>query len=178
MAAERDLSGGKHMEKSSSPSSARTDPHPLSAPDRDSDPRRSSSTMTTQEGPAVWKNPELDAEKAIEPVLSHSRSHASHAQATGGVLPVDPTPSPDHSEVDYPEGGLRAWLVVLGSFCGMVASFGIMNTVGTLQAYVIENQLAGYSPGAVGWIFSIYIFLAFFWSVTRSLPWLPSLTFP
>ena len=29
----------------------------------------------------------------------------------------------------YPEGGLRAWLVVFGSFCGMTASFGIMNTV-------------------------------------------------
>jgi hypothetical protein len=25
----------------------------------------------------------------------------------------------DHEETTYPEGGLRAWLVVLGSFCGM-----------------------------------------------------------
>jgi hypothetical protein len=31
-------------------------------------------------------------------------------------------------ETVYPEGGLRAWLVVLGSFCGMLASFGFMNT--------------------------------------------------
>lgn len=28
----------------------------------------------------------------------------------------------------YPEGGLRGWLVVFGSFCGMLASFGFMNT--------------------------------------------------
>ena len=28
----------------------------------------------------------------------------------------------------YPEGGLRAWLVVLGAFCGMMAAFGFMNT--------------------------------------------------
>ena len=28
----------------------------------------------------------------------------------------------------YPEGGLKAWLVVLGSFCGMMASFGFMAT--------------------------------------------------
>lgn len=33
-----------------------------------------------------------------------------------------------NSESGYPEGGLRAWLVVLGSFCGMLASFGFMNT--------------------------------------------------
>jgi len=25
----------------------------------------------------------------------------------------------DDDEISYPEGGLRAWLVVLGSFCGM-----------------------------------------------------------
>jgi hypothetical protein len=32
------------------------------------------------------------------------------------------------SDPGYPEGGLRAWLVVFGSFCGMVGSFGFMNT--------------------------------------------------
>jgi hypothetical protein len=32
------------------------------------------------------------------------------------------------SDRGYPEGGLRAWLVVFGSFCGMVGSFGFMNT--------------------------------------------------
>ena len=151
------------MEKPS-PSSARTEPHPLSDPDPDSDPRRSP-TMTGPESLAVWKAIELDAEKCIVPALGQIRSHASHVQASGGVLPVHPTPCPDDPDVDYPEGGLRAWLVVLGAFCGMVASFGIMNTVGTLQAYVMEHQLAGYSPDTVGWIFSIYIFLAFFWSV-------------
>ncbi|KAL8698591.1 MAG: hypothetical protein Q9224_001781 [Gallowayella concinna] len=65
------------------------------------------------------------------------------------------------SEVTYPEGGLRAWLVVFGSFCGMLASFGLMNIVGTFQAYLSTHQLADASPGAVGWIFSIYVFLAF-----------------
>jgi hypothetical protein len=28
----------------------------------------------------------------------------------------------------YPEGGLQAWLVVLGSFCGMLSCFGFMNS--------------------------------------------------
>jgi len=32
------------------------------------------------------------------------------------------------SERGYPEGGLRAWLVVFGSFCGMAVSFGFVNT--------------------------------------------------
>lgn len=33
----------------------------------------------------------------------------------------------------YPEGGLRAWLVVFGSFCGLVAALGLMNTIGVYQ---------------------------------------------
>ncbi|KAL8766140.1 MAG: hypothetical protein Q9209_006980 [Squamulea sp. 1 TL-2023] len=69
---------------------------------------------------------------------------------------------PEHqSEITYPEGGLRAWLVVLGSFSGMLASFGLMNTVGTFQAYLSTHQLVNQSPSAIGWIFSIYVFLAF-----------------
>lgn len=38
------------------------------------------------------------------------------------------------SESGYPEGGLRAWLVVFGSFCGMLAAFGFMNTSRPLVA--------------------------------------------
>ncbi|KAL8731976.1 MAG: hypothetical protein Q9166_003108 [cf. Caloplaca sp. 2 TL-2023] len=74
---------------------------------------------------------------------------------------VGSNPPEIQSEVTYPEGGLRAWLVVLGSFSGMLASFGLMNTIGTFQAYVSTHQLANESPSAVGWIFSIYVFLAF-----------------
>ncbi|KAI4216488.1 MAG: hypothetical protein LQ351_000977 [Letrouitia transgressa] len=66
-----------------------------------------------------------------------------------------------HAEVTYPEGGLRAWLVVLGSFCGMLASFGLMNSIGSFQTYISTHQLSHLSPGTVGWIFSIYVFLAF-----------------
>ncbi|KAL8703130.1 MAG: hypothetical protein Q9201_003689 [Fulgogasparrea decipioides] len=65
------------------------------------------------------------------------------------------------AEIAYPEGGRRAWLVVLGSFSGMVASFGLLNTIGTFQAYLSTHQLAHVSPSAVGWIFSICVFLAF-----------------
>lgn len=68
----------------------------------------------------------------------------------------------DKDEADYPEGGLRAWLVVLGSWCALTASLGIMNTLGTFQTYISSNQLADYSDGTIGWIFSLYTFLAWF----------------
>ncbi|KAK7426837.1 hypothetical protein QQZ08_006738 [Neonectria magnoliae] len=68
-------------------------------------------------------------------------------------------------EETYPEGGLQAWSVVAGSWFALFASLGLMNTLGTFQAYVLDNQLRDYSEGTVGWVFSIYTFLAFFCGV-------------
>ncbi|KAH6638730.1 major facilitator superfamily domain-containing protein [Boeremia exigua] len=67
--------------------------------------------------------------------------------------------SDDDSE--YPEGGATAWSVVLGAFCAMVPSMGLLNTVGVLQAWVSENQLHGYSESTIGWIFSAYCFFLY-----------------
>lgn len=61
----------------------------------------------------------------------------------------------------YPEGGIRAWLVVFGSFCAMFGSLGIANTLASFQAYISMNQLSNYSPEQIGWIFSLYTFLSF-----------------
>ncbi|TKA64516.1 hypothetical protein B0A55_11306 [Friedmanniomyces simplex] len=72
------------------------------------------------------------------------------------------SPTNEKNEVTYPEGGLQGWLVVLGSFSGMVAGFGLMNTIGIYQAYLTSHQLSEYSESTIGWIFSLYIFLSFF----------------
>ncbi|VUC33223.1 unnamed protein product [Clonostachys rosea] len=65
----------------------------------------------------------------------------------------------------YPEGGLQAWLVVVGSWFSLLSSLGLMNTIALFQAYVLTHQLKDYNEGTVGWIFSIYTFLAFFCGV-------------
>ncbi|KAL3450639.1 major facilitator superfamily domain-containing protein [Aspergillus insuetus] len=65
----------------------------------------------------------------------------------------------------YPEGGLEAWLVVLGAFLGLFASLGLVNTIGSFHAYLENNQLKDYSSGSVSWIFGIYAFLTFFGGV-------------
>lgn len=40
-----------------------------------------------------------------------------------------------------------------------------MNTIGIFQAYLATNQLASYDEQAIGWIFSVYVFLSFFCGV-------------
>jgi hypothetical protein len=77
----------------------------------------------------------------------------------------EPESNPQEVPVTYPEGGLEAWLVVFGCWCGIIASVGMTNVMGTYQAYLAENQLKEYNEGEIGWIFSIYTFLAFFCSI-------------
>jgi MFS family permease len=63
---------------------------------------------------------------------------------------------------DFPEGGLNAWLVVLGSWCAMVQIFGLINTSGIFESYFKTHQLQDYSHSQIGWIFSLYLFVVFF----------------
>ncbi|KAI0202750.1 major facilitator superfamily domain-containing protein [Astrocystis sublimbata] len=72
----------------------------------------------------------------------------------------------DGNEIDdessYPEGGKEAWLVVLGAWCAMIPSMGLLNTLAILQAWISENQLAHLPESTVGWIFSTYAFFLYF----------------
>ncbi|CRK25272.1 hypothetical protein BN1723_013569 [Verticillium longisporum] len=61
----------------------------------------------------------------------------------------------------FPEGGLRAWLVVLGSWLALFSSLGLMNSLAVFHNYIGTHQLASYSHGTVGWIFSVYTWLCF-----------------
>lgn len=101
--------------------------------------------------------------------ISSSSSSEELEESSGGDN-IHPTPTKSSSsssssisphEEFYPEGGTRAWLVVLGSFSGMVAALGIMNTIGVYESYLAEHQLASYSTSSIGWILSIYVFLSF-----------------
>ncbi|RSL48628.1 hypothetical protein CEP54_012834 [Fusarium duplospermum] len=72
------------------------------------------------------------------------------------------TESPDDDILTYPEGGLRAWGVVFGSFCIMLSVFGVINTAAVFESYFKENQLKDKAPSTVAWIFSLYLFNIYF----------------
>lgn len=65
---------------------------------------------------------------------------------------------PEH---DFPEGGLRAWLVAAGTAGILFCTLGYSNSFGVFQAYYIHNQLRDHSPDDISWIGSIQIFLVF-----------------
>ncbi|OQO10511.1 hypothetical protein B0A48_03808 [Cryoendolithus antarcticus] len=64
-----------------------------------------------------------------------------------------------HNIRSVPNGGLTAWLQVLGSFFLFFNSWGIVNTFGTYQAYYETGILASSTPSAISWIGSIQAFL-------------------
>ncbi|KAF2401954.1 MFS general substrate transporter [Trichodelitschia bisporula] len=104
-------------------------------------------------------------EDSDRPVRTSSPAAAGHAHVELNRCQSLPPPSTvsmqDDGETWYPEGGLQGWLVVLGSFLGMLVAFGFMNTIGVWQTHLTRNQLKGYDESTIGWIFSFYIFLAF-----------------
>lgn len=63
---------------------------------------------------------------------------------------------------DFPEGGLKAWLVVFGAFCSLLVALMCMNSTGAFQAYISTHQLSNVSTEVSGWIFSVNNFLSLF----------------
>ncbi|KAF3036097.1 hypothetical protein E8E12_007999 [Didymella heteroderae] len=60
----------------------------------------------------------------------------------------------------FPEGGLRAWLVVVAAWLLLFPSFGFMVSIGTLQDYWGQDQLSNLSASTIGWIPSVFVYLA------------------
>ncbi|KAJ6519091.1 major facilitator superfamily domain-containing protein [Mycena sanguinolenta] len=65
------------------------------------------------------------------------------------------------SEPEFPDGGLRAWLVVVGTMCGSISTFGYVNAWGVFQAYYEETLLKDTSASNIAWIGSIQYSLVF-----------------
>ncbi|KAI0096149.1 major facilitator superfamily domain-containing protein [Nemania sp. FL0031] len=58
-----------------------------------------------------------------------------------------------------PNGGLQAWVQVVGSVFMFMASWGTLNTFGVFQTYYQDNFLSSYSPADISWIGTVQGFL-------------------
>ncbi len=78
---------------------------------------------------------------------------------------IDLSEGPEDTFEAYPEGGWKAYSVLLGSWCALLPPSGLLNSIGSLQAYLHSNQLRSYTESEIGWIFSVFAFLFFFGGV-------------
>ncbi|KAH3898711.1 related to Probable transporter MCH4 [Saccharomycodes ludwigii] len=67
----------------------------------------------------------------------------------------------EDDEESFPEGGIQAYLVVFGSFMGLIPVFGMINSLGAIQSYISYNQLSDVKSSTVSWIFSIFLAISF-----------------
>lgn len=94
-------------------------------------------------------------------------NQAPHQEVEKCTHPVDnienvlPPRNTSH-DFEYPDGGLKAWLVVFGSFCSMGVIYGLINTSAVFESYFKTHQLSDYTHSEIGWIFSLYLFIVFF----------------
>jgi hypothetical protein len=91
----------------------------------------------------IFAEPEVTAEADLE---------------KGGVEPPSAVPG-GINPADFPDGGLEAWLVVLGGWCALFVSFGWINCIGIFQEYYQIHLLSQYSPSTVSWIPSMEVFM-------------------
>nr|QFR37072.1 MFS transporter [Cyberlindnera americana] len=71
----------------------------------------------------------------------------------------------EDADMYFPEGGLKAYSVVFGSFMGLISGFGLLNTTGVFETYISEHQLKDVENSTVAWIFSIFLFITFLTSI-------------
>lgn len=101
-------------------------------------------------------------------VESHrSRSNRFRHSEVGGAgkFPAASCLSTDPQGNTYPEGGLEAYAIVMGSCCILFGALGLANSLGTFQAWLSTHQLKDHSQASIGWIFGVYAFLMFFGGV-------------
>ncbi|PIL27910.1 MFS general substrate transporter [Ganoderma sinense ZZ0214-1] len=93
------------------------------------------------------------AERLVDVLTSSTKSPSPDSPGLkdpGGTVLVEEVVSEE-----CPDGGLRAWLVVLGVVCGMCATVGLLTAWGTFQAYYQEVELPHESSSNIAWIGSI-----------------------
>lgn len=79
--------------------------------------------------------------------------HSAYSPASEvGDLPLRPAaPSPG----PIPNGGVEAWLQVLGSWATLVATWGLVNSYGVFQTYYETDLLSAESSSSISWIGSL-----------------------
>lgn len=93
-----------------------------------------------------------------ESSVSQSRVSVSLAQK---VLSIDP-PVDEKKLHDFPEGGLKAYLTVLGAFMALACTFGQLSAFGTFQAWYASHQLHHLPASTISWIGSLQFWVFFF----------------
>ena len=113
---------------------------------------------------------DVNVTPAVQAVDSGAKAHETTGYENDRIIALQAIPYDAEGQTTrtgvindadhFPEGGREAWLVVFGAFMLLFPSFGLMVSIGTLQEYWHAHQLAAYTVRDVGWIPSVFTYLA------------------
>jgi hypothetical protein len=123
-------------------------------------PTTTTTTTTIAGGGGPPSDPIVPDEKSETPTLTD----ATNAKPDNDVAPAPARPAaaggppgaPDGSPA--PNGGLWAWLQVVGAFMVLFNTWGILNTFGVFQTYYESGALFDESSSNISWIGSLQAF--------------------
>lgn len=98
-------------------------------------------------------------EAHVDPMSEKSSDARSVLSAPTETLPATIIEEPTASPPVVQDGGLKAWLQVLGCFFLWFNLWGYTFAFGTFQNYYEREYLVGTNPSAIAWIGSIQSFL-------------------
>lgn len=101
----------------------------------------------------IFAEPEAVAEADIEAgeKVTEGQQQMAAEKDTG------PHPGSGFHPSDFPDGGVQAWLVVFGGWCGLFCTFGFINCIGVFQEYYERGPLSTYSSSTISWITSMEV---------------------
>ena len=97
--------------------------------------------------------------------IAHRHKHSSINTQTDEVLSSELMYGKEKDPANFPDGGVLAYLVLFGSFCGLFTSFGVANSAGPIESYIKSHQLAGVDQTLISWVFSLHMAILYFGGV-------------
>lgn len=107
--------------------------------------------MVNLRGMALSQRSILNAELGPDQIMSYRGPESAPKKEESNMYSLELNPQ------DFPDGGFDAYLVLFGSFCGLIADFGIPNSLGAIEAYLSKNQLSKESLTSISWVFSLHL---------------------
>jgi hypothetical protein len=83
------------------------------------------------------------------------------------LTPVSAVPGKHVAQISekapqFPDGGLRAWLVVFGAWLVQFSNYGYTNAFGVYNDYYVREYLNEHSSSQISWIGSVQISISIF----------------
>ncbi|KAH0583380.1 hypothetical protein H2248_009007 [Termitomyces sp. 'cryptogamus'] len=132
------------------------------ADEPDSDTQNITTPLSTVRTPQSHSDDEVTraSTPARNSETKHGHQHAKNIDIQNEEKGIKES-SASHQSPSFPDGGWRAWLVVVGAMCNTFSTFGFVNAWGTFQAHYQQSILKDSSPSDIAWIGSIQYSLIF-----------------